>query len=90
MSEKGYEPDIEPRRVNVSDVPQADIFGSDGAHLERAGHLPPPARIVEVKKERGPDGGDGASSGSYGGTMMGEGKPHQIVMFSTPCSGRDN
>ena len=50
----------------------------------------PPPRIVEVKKKRGPDGGDGASSGSYGGNMMGEGKPHQIVMFSTPCSGRDN
>ncbi len=25
MSEKGYEPDIEPRRVNVSDVPRADV-----------------------------------------------------------------
>jgi hypothetical protein len=89
MSERSPVPDIELWRANVGLVPQADIFGSDGAHLERAGHLPP-ARIVEVKKERGPDGGDGASSGSYGGTMMGEGKPHQIVMFSTPCSGRDN
>jgi hypothetical protein len=58
MSEKGPEADIEPCCVNVCLVPQADIFGSDGAHLERAGHLPP-ARIVEVKKERGPDGGTG-------------------------------
>jgi hypothetical protein len=29
MSEKGYEPDIEPRRFNVAEVPQAD-FGQRG------------------------------------------------------------
>jgi hypothetical protein len=35
------------------------------------------------QKGRSPDGGTGPLRVPMGGTMMGEGKPHQIVMFRT-------
>ena len=41
MSEKGTEPDIEPRRVNVAEVPKADIPPrAGGAPIDLFGRLP--------------------------------------------------
>jgi hypothetical protein len=58
---------------------------SDSRSVNRCGHghlackfpinvTVPPNGLVEAKKGRSPDGGDGASSGSYGGNHDGGGK----------------
>jgi hypothetical protein len=51
---------------------------------------PAPVGMVEVKKRKKPRRGGRGLFGFLWGNHDGRGKPHQIVMFSTPCRGRDN
>jgi hypothetical protein len=46
------------------------------------------AKEATTQKRKRPRRGDGASSGSYGGTMMGEGNPIRYLFIAPPVADR--